>query len=330
MMERQVLQMSNLVNDLLDLARITSGNLDLKPQRLDLAGMVAAAVETSMPLIEANAHSLLIDMPPEPLPLDADPLRVAQVVGNVLNNAAKYTPRGGRITLSARREGGTVAIAISDTGIGIPASEHASVFDMFAQVGDAIDRAQGGLGIGLSLSRRLVELHGGSISVQSSSAAGTTFLIRLPLALDQAETIVAAPAAGTQPLAHSAAPLSVLVVDDNIDAADMLAGIIEVVGHQCVVTNNGAEALRQAPLTRPQVIFLDIGMPGMNGYEVARALRQMALTPQPLIVAVTGWGDDKNRERSSEAGFDHHLTKPADLATVKALLDRIARDQRQG
>ena len=327
MMERQVLQMSHLVNDLLDIARITSGNLDLKPQRLDLAGMVAAAVETSMPLIEANGHQLTVDMPPQPLPLDADPLRVAQVVGNVLNNAAKYTPRGGRITVSVRREGDNAAIAISDTGIGIPAGAHASVFEMFAQVGDAIGRSQGGLGIGLSLSRRLIELHGGTISVDSSSSAGTTFLIRLPLAADAAAPAPAAP----QPAAPAPVidtPLSVLVVDDNVDAADMLAGIIEVVGHQCVVTHNGAEALRQAPALAPQVVFLDIGMPGMNGYEVARSLRAMPLSPQPLIVAVTGWGDDANRELSSAAGFDMHLTKPADLATVRRLLDQAARERR--
>mgnify|MGYP001627133811 CR=1 FL=1 len=328
MMERQVLQMSHLVNDLLDIARITSGNLDLKPQRLDLAAMVAAAVETSMPLIEAQAHTLTLNLPDQPLPVDADPLRVAQVIGNVLNNASKYTPRGGRIALSARRDGAMVAITIADNGVGIPFEARASVFEMFAQVGDSLSRAQGGLGIGLSLSRRLIELHGGTIALDSSTPAGSTFLIRLPLAeagADAASTpSTPAPA---PPALTASAPLSVLVVDDNIDAADMLAGIIEVVGHRCTVTHNGAEALRQAPSLRPDVVFLDIGMPGMNGYEVAKRLREMQLAPRPLIVAVTGWGDDKDRQRTSEAGFDHHLIKPADLATVKGLLERIAKER---
>ncbi|MDB5960819.1 MAG: hybrid sensor histidine kinase/response regulator [Massilia sp.] len=328
MMERQVLQMSHLVDDLLDIARITSGNLDLKPQRLDLADMVAAAVETSTPLIVAHSHTLVVDMPDEPLPLDADPLRVAQVIGNVLNNATKYTPRGGRITVSARRDGAFAAIAIADTGVGIPPEARASVFEMFAQVGDSLSRAQGGLGIGLSLSRRLVELHGGTITLDSSSPAGSTFLIRLPLAagapvpVPPAAPAVQAPAAPPAPRAGG--PLSVLVVDDNIDAADMLAGIIEVIGHRCVVAHNGAEALRQAPAVRPDLVFLDIGMPGMTGYEVARTLREMQLAPRPLIVAVTGWGDDKDRQRTSEAGFDRHLIKPAGMATVQRLLEEVA------
>ncbi len=322
MMERQVLQMSHLVNDLLDIARITSGSLDLKPQRVDLGGVIAAAVETSMPLIDKAEHTLALDLPPEALPLDADPLRVAQVVGNVLNNAAKYTPRGGRITLTARREGAMAAISITDTGIGIPFAAHASVFEMFAQVGDSLNRAQGGLGIGLSLSRRLVELHGGSITLESSSAAGSTFMIRLPLAHD-APPAVTAGAAEKEP---AAAPLSVLVVDDNADAADMLAALIEVVGHRSEVAHSGAEALDKVARMRPQVIFLDIGMPAMNGYEVAQALQAMALQPRPLLVALTGWGDDKDRERTRAAGFDHHLIKPADLSTVESLLAKVARE----
>jgi CheY-like chemotaxis protein/nitrogen-specific signal transduction histidine kinase len=317
MMERQVLQMAHLVDDLLDIARITSGNLDLKLQRLDLADMVAAAVETSMPLIEAGGHTLKVDMPPQALPLDADPLRVAQVLGNVLNNAAKYTPRGGRIALTARCEGDMAVIAISDSGIGIPEAARASVFDMFAQVGESLGRSQGGLGIGLSLSRRLVELHGGSIVLDSSSAAGSTFVIRLPLASAAAND--AAPVASTAAVAAPAS-LKVLVVDDNADAADMLAALIDVVGHRSHVVNNGADALRALPAFAPDLVFLDIGMPGMNGYEVAGAMRAMSDVPQPVLVALTGWGDDKDRARTHAAGFDHHLIKPADLDTVERLL----------
>ena len=324
MMERQVMQMSHLVNDLLDIARITSGNLDLKPERLDLAGMVAAAVETSMPLIDAGEHTLTVDLPQQALPLDADPLRVAQVLGNVLNNAAKYTPRGGRIALSAQREGAMVAISISDNGIGVPESARASVFEMFAQVGESLGRAQGGLGIGLSLSRRLVELHGGSIVLERSSGAGSTFVIRLPLA-DQTSAV--APSADPVPAATATSSLRVLVVDDNADAADMLAALIDVVGHASVVANSGADALRLLPTLRPDIVFLDIGMPGMNGYEVAQQLRAMPALVQPVLVALTGWGDQKDRARTSEAGFDHHLIKPADLGTVERLLADTARER---
>ena len=325
MMERQVLQMSHLVDDLLDIARITSGNLDLKPRRLDLGDVIAAAVETSMPLIEAGAHTLVLDMPATPLPLDADPLRVAQVVGNVLNNAAKYTPHGGRITITARREGSMAAIAISDTGVGIPPAARAGVFDMFAQVGDTLSRAQGGLGIGLSLSRRLVELHGGSIALEDSSAAGSTFAIRLPLAQGMAQQVAPAPAEPAPEPSVSMPMLPVLVVDDNADAAGMLAALIDVVGHGSTVAHSGAEALAQAAALQPRVIFLDIGMPGMNGYQVAQALRAMDFTVPPVLVALTGWGDARDRERTRAAGFDHHLVKPTDLDTVEALLEQVAR-----
>ena len=324
MMERQVTQMSHLVNDLLDIARITSGNLDLKTQRLDLADMVAAAVETSMPLIESSGHALTVDLPAGALPLDADPLRVAQVLGNVLNNAAKYTPRGGRIALSARRDGPMVAVSVTDNGIGIPEAARASVFEMFAQVGESLGRAHGGLGIGLSLSRRLVELHGGSIVLEHSSNAGSTFMIRLPLAQ---VPVVSAADSPSVPAAETLASLRVLVVDDNADAADMLAALIDVVGHASVVAGSGAEALRLLPTVRPDIVFLDIGMPGMNGYEVAQQLRAMPTLAQPVLVALTGWGDDKDRARTREAGFDHHLIKPADLGTVERLLLDTARQR---
>ncbi len=323
MMERQVQQMSHLVNDLLDIARITSGNLDLKRQRLELASVVAAAVETSMPLIDAGAHVLAVELPETPLPLDADPLRVAQVLGNVLNNAAKYTPRGGRIALSARRDGAMAAIAISDSGIGIPESARANVFEMFAQVGDSLGRAQGGLGIGLSLSRRLIELHGGSIVLEESTPHGSTFVIRLPLAESAAPTAGTPLAAGTD-AANGTAPLRVLVVDDNHDAADMLAALIGAVGHDSTVANSGAAALSVLPSLQPDIVFLDIGMPGMNGYEVAQQLRAMPALTQPVLVALTGWGEDKDRARTSAAGFDHHLIKPADLGTVERLLAQTA------
>jgi CheY-like chemotaxis protein len=285
--------------------------------------VVAAAVETSMPLIDAGDHVLAVDLPETPLPLDADPLRLAQVLGNVLNNAAKYTPRGGRIALSARREGAMAAIAIIDSGIGIPESARANVFEMFAQVGDSLGRAQGGLGIGLSLSRRLIELHGGSIVLEESTPQGSTFVIRLPLAESAAPTAGTPSAAGND-AASGTTPLRVLVVDDNHDAADMLAALIGAVGHDSTVANSGAAALSVLPSLQPDIVFLDIGMPGMNGYEVAQQLRAMPALTQPVLVALTGWGEDKDRARTSAAGFDHHLIKPADLGTVERLLAETA------
>ncbi|NHZ64559.1 PAS domain-containing hybrid sensor histidine kinase/response regulator [Massilia genomosp. 1] len=317
MMERQVTQMVTLVNDLLDIARITRGNLELKPVRVELRELVASAVETSMPLIDANRHTLSLDIAPGSLPLDADPTRIAQVIGNVLNNAAKYTAAGGRIEVLAWRDGVHALLSIRDTGIGIPPESALAVFEMFSQVGASLDRAQGGLGIGLSLARRLVELHHGTIElVRDATIKGSRFDIRLPLAPD-----VAAQAPGADTSSGSVANgLRVLVVDDNLDAADMLSELMEIIGHTSRVANDGARALALAEQFKPDVAFLDIGMPGMNGYEVARALRGMTHLAPLVLVALTGWGDDKDRARSKEAGFDHHLIKPANLEAVERLL----------
>ncbi|MDQ1813158.1 ATP-binding protein [Massilia sp. CCM 9210] len=317
MMERQVTQMVTLVNDLLDIARITRGNLELKPVRVELRELIASAVETSMPLIDANRHALTVDVAPESLMLDADPTRIAQVIGNVLNNAAKYTPAGGRITLAAWRDGAQAVLSVRDTGIGIPPESALTVFEMFSQVGASLDRAQGGLGIGLSLARRLVELHGGTIDlVRDETVSGSRFDIRLPLAPD-----VAAQAPGAGVIADTrSSGLRVLVVDDNLDAADMLSELMDIIGHTSRVANDGPRALALAEQFRPEVVFLDIGMPGMNGYEVARTLRTMAHLEPLVLVALTGWGDDNDRARSKEAGFDHHLIKPANLEAVERLL----------
>ncbi|WP_167224157.1 PAS domain-containing hybrid sensor histidine kinase/response regulator [Massilia rubra] len=326
MMERQVTQMVTLVNDLLDIARITRGNLELKPVRVELRELVASAVETSMPLIDANRHTLSLDIAPESLPLDADPTRIAQVIGNVLNNAAKYTPAGGRINVLAWRDGAHALLSIRDTGIGIPPESALTVFEMFSQVGASLDRAQGGLGIGLSLARRLVELHHGTIElVRDATVKGSRFDIRLPLAPD-----VTAQAPGADTSCGSVANgLRVLVVDDNQDAADMLSELMEIIGHTSRVANDGARALALAEQFRPDVAFLDIGMPGMNGYDVARQLRSMAQLEPLVLVALTGWGDDNDRARSKEAGFDHHLIKPANLEAVERLLAALV-EQRKG
>ena len=320
-MERQVNQMVHLVNDLLDVARITRGQIELRLERTDLKTIIAGAVETSMPLIEASRHQLQVQLAEEPLPLDADPTRLAQVLGNLLNNAAKYTPAGGHISLRARRDGNEALIEVKDSGVGIPAESIATVFDMFTQVGQNMGRAQGGLGIGLSLVRRLAELHGGSATAASPGAGlGSTFSVRLPLLAEEAQ----APAATAAPASAAAPHFRVLVVDDNVDAAETLAAVLDMMGHATQVAHDGAQALAVAPQFLPDVIFLDIGLPGMNGYEVARALRRTAAGAAAVLVALTGWGAENDRSQSSAAGFDHHLTKPANLLAIGELLATLS------
>ena len=339
MMERQVNHMVHLVDDLLDIARISTGKVELKKGRVDLQTVIASAVETSMPLIQSGRHELQVQIPDEPLLLDVDLTRVAQVVSNLLNNAAKYTPASGRISLLARREGAFVEISITDTGIGIPPSSISTVFEMFTQVGRNMERAQGGLGIGLSLVRRLVELHGGTVHASSQGVGrGSTFTVRLPLVIDEHAVARRPTPAGASVTASAAVPspasaapddagtgLRVLVVDDNIDAADTLGALLEMIGHTTRVANDGYQAIEMAAAFQPQVVFLDIGLPGMNGYEVARKLRQMPGMDRAFLVALTGWGAREDRDRSSEAGFDHHLTKPADMTAVETLLSNLAR-----
>jgi signal transduction histidine kinase/CheY-like chemotaxis protein len=325
MMERQVTQMIDLVDDLLDIARITRGNLDLKLVQVDARDVIASAVETSMPLIEASRHELVVDTGQVALPLHVDATRIAQVIGNVLNNAAKYTPAGGRIAIQVDSDDAQVHIAISDNGIGIPPEAADSVFDMFSQVGASIDRAQGGLGIGLSLARRLLDLHGGSIALASrGSGHGSTFHIRIPLAAPAGAASQADVPAENPGLRR----LRVMIVDDNADAADMLSTLIDMVGHTTRVANDGRSALALAAEFLPDVAFLDIGMPGMNGYQLAENLRRMPGTDRLILIALTGWGDPGARARSKEAGFDHHLIKPTDLEVVQALLTDIARTGR--
>jgi PAS domain S-box-containing protein len=321
MMERQVQHMVHLVDDLLDVARISTGKVELRCQRVDLRDVVASAVETSASLIAAGAHRLTLDIPDEPLPLDADRTRLAQVVGNLLNNAAKYTPPGGAITLTVRRDAGKVELTVADTGIGIPADAIGHVFQMFAQVGRVA--GQGGLGIGLSLVRSLVELHGGSVAVASAGPGlGSAFSIRLPLA----SGVVPTDAKSTSsPTGSAYAPgLRVLVVDDNEDAAESLGVLLELEGHVAHIAHDGVQALALARSTEPDVVFLDIGLPDMTGYEVARQMRALPTLRHTLLVALTGWGTKEDRARSQASGFDRHLTKPAELAAVEQLLQEAA------
>ncbi|MES2900890.1 MAG: ATP-binding protein [Pseudomonadota bacterium] len=324
MMERQVTQMVDLVNDLLDVARITRGDFELKRSRIALETVLAQAVETSMPLIESNQHMLRIDVAAGQFEIDADPTRIAQVIGNVLHNAAKFTPPGGSIDILARREGGAVLLTVSDSGIGIPPSAASSIFEMFSQVGESVDRAHGGLGIGLSLARRLLELHGGSIRLATTAGPGSTFEIRLPLVAANDDEAVADnnTVFGEGPSAPRA--LRVLVVDDNGDAAEMLSALLSIIGHQTQVANNGIDALALAAQFRPEVVFLDIGMPGMNGYELAERLGCMPELDGMVRIALTGWGEQEDRARSKAAGFDHHLLKPCNLGVVQSLLADLA------
>ena len=322
-MDRQLDHLVHLVDDLLDIARITRGQVDLKPDWIDLGEVLSAAVETSMPLIETARHRLDVRLPAEALTLHADFTRITQVISNLLNNAAKYTPRGGAIVLAAERDGDDALIAVSDNGIGIPPDALDEVFKMFTQVSQHAQHQPGGLGIGLSLVRRLVEMHGGTITAASAGVnQGSVFTVRLPLARRQAEPALAA-ASGAASAGDAAHGMRVLVVDDNRDAAETLGALVGMMGHEVAVANDGHQALRMMGSLLPQVVFLDIGMPGMSGYEVAQAARRDARLDAVRLVALTGWGGEADRERTHAAGFDEHLTKPATVAAIEAVLARF-------
>jgi CheY-like chemotaxis protein len=285
-------------------------------------------VETSGSLIESSGHKLTVEVAAQPLPMDADPTRIAQIVSNLLNNAAKYTPTGGRIALKVWTEDQHAVISVSDTGIGIEGDALAKVFEMFAQVPSSTGKPQGGLGIGLSLVQSLVGLHGGTVSAASPGAGqGSTFTVRLPLASGGAESDAAAQAAAAA--AAKPGQLHVLVVDDNKDAAESLGVLLDIEGHAARVAHTGAEALQIAQSQPFDVIFLDIGLPDMTGYDVARRLRMVPSMQKTLLVALTGWGTQDDRQRTRDAGFDRHLTKPAELPAVEELLRMAALEKRQ-
>ncbi|MFN2385097.1 MAG: ATP-binding protein [Thermoanaerobaculia bacterium] len=329
--DRQMHQMTRLIDDLLDLARVTGNKLELQKSRIDLTEVLQAAVETSRPSIESCGHELSVDTPSEPVVFDGDLTRLAQVVSNLLNNAAKYTPRGGRIWLEALRDGSEAVLTVRDTGIGIRPEMLPKIFEMFTQADLSLDRSQGGLGIGLTLARRLVEMHGGSIVARSAGPGeGSAFIVRLPLTGDRPKTVEPpAPAAVAETASLS---LRILVVDDYRDAADGFGMLLRLLGNDVRTANDGLEALRVASQFRPDVVLLDIGLPGMSGYDVAREIRKEPWGETVLLVAVTGWGQEGDRRRSKEAGFDHHLVKPVDPAALMRLLEArfSARDQRAG
>jgi PAS domain S-box-containing protein len=317
MLGRQVRQMIKLVDDLLEISRITRDKIELHPQPLLLADVVHGAVETSRPLIDQYRHHLDVRLPDEPLTLYADSVRLMQVLANLLNNAAKYTDAGGSIELAARRDGLDVEIAVRDNGIGIPPGHLPEVFDMFTQAHRAAGRGQGGLGIGLAMVRSLVQMHGGTVEAKSPGAGrGSEFIVRLPLADAHDAAADGETAAGTAPLAGQ----RILVVDDNQDAADTLAMLLEADGARARAVYDGAAALAALPGLRPHTVLLDLGMPDMDGFEVARRIRADAACSGVRIVALTGWGQERDRERTRGAGFDFHLTKPVDLAVLHAWL----------
>jgi PAS domain S-box-containing protein len=316
--QRQVKHMSWLLDDLLDVARITQGKLDLKKARVSLNSIVDAAVEAARPLLDEKMHHLIVDLPPDPPTLEADPLRLAQVLSNLLNNAAKYTDPGGRIELSARVAINALSITVRDNGIGIPPQSLDRIFDMFSQIDSQSSRTEGGLGIGLSLVKGLVELHGGSTDVASAGIGqGSEFTVHLPLpALDMDAANVTAAVA----VSHAATGRRVLIADDNKDAADSLAMLLEIEGHEVRVAHGGHAALALAQAFRPEVALLDIGMPELTGHEVATALRKEPWGKAIQLIALTGWGQERDRQQALEAGFNHHLTKPIDPVKLEALI----------
>jgi PAS domain S-box-containing protein len=326
MASRQVKHITRLVDDLMEVSRITRGKIELERQHVPLADILASAVETSRPALDGARHAFVQHLPDERLVLDADKVRLTQVFSNLLNNAAKYTDPGGRVELSARREGEReVVVAVRDSGIGIPADKLAQVFGMFAQVEEAGARSQGGLGIGLAMVQKLVEMHGGSVRAYSDGPGkGSEFVVRLPL-VPAAVAVPAraeGPAVGARPLAG----VRVLVVDDNRDAADSLCILLGSLGVDAHCAYAGEEELRRLPQLRPDVVVLDIGMPGMDGNEVARAIRAEAHNDGVRLIALTGWGQHGDRERTRASGFDHHLTKPVDLAALQRLLLESVRE----
>jgi len=324
--ERQLIQLSRLVDDLLDVSRITRGKINLARRRVELSELVARAVETVAPTIESRGHALTVEIPQRPLMIYGDPMRLTQALSNVLGNAAKYTDTGGQIILRARRRRRDIEITIRDDGIGIVPEVLPCIFDLFTQLDRRTGRHQGGLGIGLALVRQLIEMHGGTVWASSEGPGkGSEFVIRLPLSIERANTSEAG-----GPGARAAKPPEpvrppqrrILVADDNPDARESLATLLSLSGHEVYRAEDGSDALEKAESCRPDVALLDIGMPRANGYEVARQIRGQPWGRHMVLVAVTGWGQESDRRRSHEAGFDSHLTKPVDPHVLDELLAR--------
>jgi PAS domain S-box-containing protein len=319
--ERQVGQLSHLVDDLLEISRITTGRVQLRQEWVAVSGIVESAVESVRPLIDLHKHELTVSLSPQPIWLYADAARLEQVVVNLLNNAAKYTAEGGHIWLTVQQEDDACVLRVRDTGIGIAPELLPRLFDMFTQAARSLARSQGGLGIGLCLVHRLVEMHRGTVMAYSALGQGSEFVVRLPMVVSPASQPPSPPQETAEPTGPS---LRVLVVDDNVDTAQSLAMLLKVSGHHVRMAHAGPTALEAAIDYEPNVVLLDIGLPGMDGYEVAKRIRQEPVLQNVVLVAMTGYGQDTHRQRSQEVGFNAHLVKPAEFGKVQQILASVS------
>jgi PAS domain S-box-containing protein len=320
MMERQVGQMVRLVDDLLDVSRISRGKIELRRERIDLASAAHHAVEAARPQCKSMDHTLTVAVPPKPIFLNADPTRLAQVLGNLLNNACKYTDKGGQMHLTVEREGNQAVIRLRDNGIGIAADQLPRIFEMFVQIDTSLERSVSGLGIGLTLVKSLAEMHDGTVAVHSAGVGqGSEFVVRLPIALESPEP----PPVPTIGKPMTTIPRRILVVDDNQDSATSLAELLELIGHKTHIAYDGLEAVEAAATFRPEVVLLDIGLPKLNGYDACRKIREQPSGKGIVLIALTGWGQDEDRNKSKAAGFDAHLVKPVDYAALMKLLAEL-------
>ena len=307
-MDRQLAQMVRIIDDLLDVSRISRGKIELRLEPIELAEIVRQAVEASQPAYENMQHELTVTLPARPIRISADPTRLAQVIGNLLNNACKFTERKGRVGLTVETDADQAVVRVADSGIGIPVEHLARIFGMFTQLDTSLERSRGGLGIGLTLVKDLAEMHGGSVEAHSAGPGrGSEFVLRLPLLVDSASS----PELPARALPETAESRSILVVEDNVDVSDALVALLRLGGHRVDTACDGLEAVDKARVLEPDVVLLDIGLPKLDGYEAARRIRKL-LGPRVLLIAMTGWGQDDDRRRASEAGFDAHLTKPVD------------------
>ena len=320
MMERQVGQMVRLVDDLLDVSRISRGKIELRKERIELASAVHHAVEAARPQCKSLNHTLTVALPPNPIFLNADPTRLAQVLGNLLSNACKYTDKGGQMSLTVEREGDQAVIRLRDNGIGIAADQLPRIFEMFVQIDTSLERSVSGLGIGLTLVKSLAEMHDGTVEACSAGVGqGSEFVVRLPIAVEPPEP----PPAPIVIEPTTAIPRRILVVDDNQDSATSLAELLELTGHKTHTAHDGLEAIEAAKSFRPDVVLLDIGLPKLNGYDACRKIREQPWGKGMVLIALTGWGQDEDKQKSSQAGFDAHMVKPVDHVVLAKLLAEL-------
>jgi len=317
-MERQLAQLVRLVDDLLDVSRITRNKLELRTQNVELASVLHQAVEACRPLSESLKHEVSVTLPPESIYLHGDPVRLAQIFSNLLHNACKFTDPAGRIWLTAKRQGSDVLVSVRDTGIGISNQMLPRIFELFTQVDRKLESSQGGLGIGLTLTKQLVEMHDGTIEASSDGPGlGSEFVVRLPILIEKPEAAQPpTPLAGLQAMP----PRRILVVDDNIDSAESLAMLLNLTGHETRQAYDGLAAVEMAEQFRPDLVLLDIGLPKLNGFDVCRRIREQAWGEEMILVALTGWGQEEDRQKSMDVGFDHHLVKPVDYRVLMELL----------